>query len=105
MCYEFHHLHGRVISGRAYHRNSGKVRAYIVGGWYDNERLVLAFQFRTAYSSRNQYFSHVHQFRRNGDRFVIEHSLFGFGKGTGSSAVHVIDNEAQMEEADRDDVP
>ena len=49
------------------------------------------------YKSKNQYFTHVHQFIRDGDKFVIEHSLFGFGKTSGSSGVHVIDNEARLE--------
>ncbi|MGV3720147.1 MAG: hypothetical protein ACO1SX_04480 [Actinomycetota bacterium] len=64
----------------------------IVGGWYDGQRLMLLQPRGTGLKDR--WFAHAHQFRRSGDFFELEHTLFGYSKTMDTGAgyqTHVID--------------
>jgi hypothetical protein len=98
-------LRGSVIGG--YDTWQGRSKHYyrIVGGWYDARRLVLLLQ-----STRNdlgdKWYSHAHQFEKEGDQFILKHTLYGFGKTLATGEVykpHVIDDiqELPAEEVQR----
>jgi hypothetical protein len=98
-------LRGSVIGG--YDTWKGRATHYyqIVGGWYDSQRMTLLLQ-----STRNdlgdKWYSHAHQFEKEGNQFILKHTLYGFGKTLATGEVykpHVIEEirELHPEEVQR----
>ncbi len=105
--YEFTVIRGKVTSGTSAHGDQAAAKHDIVGGWYDRERLMLLLQSRGD-DIGDKWSSHAHQFRRAGDGFTLEHTLYGYGKTMATREVyrpHVIDRivevPAEGERADR----
>lgn len=69
----------------------------IVGGWYDGQHLSLLMQ-STAHNWGDKWFSHCHQFLRNGDKLTLRHTLYGFGRTLELGGVHTPHTLDQMEE-------
>ena len=96
--YKIFVVRGSVIGGYDTWRGSSTHYHRIVGGWYDGERMMLLVQ-STQDDFGDKWYSHAHQFEKEGDEFVITHSLYGFGKTIGSGEVytpHAIDEISEL---------
>lgn len=96
--YKIYIVRGIVIGGYETWRGRSTHYHRIVGGWYDGERMVLLIQ-----SAQNDFgdkwYSHAHHFEKQGDQFVIKHTLYGFGKTIETGEVytpHTIDEIAEL---------
>ncbi len=97
--YGIHVTRGKVTSGIGFHKGTDVVDSDIVGGWYDRHHLMLLIQSR-APDLHDQWAAHAHQFRQTGDGFILEHSLYGYGKTADSGEVyrpHVIETIVEVE--------
>lgn len=100
--YKIYLVRGKVIGGYDTWEGLSKHYHQIVGGWYDGRRLVLLVQ-STEPEQGDKWFSHEHHFEREGDKMVIKHSLYGFGKTLATGEVytpHVIDAMTELPAAD-----
>jgi hypothetical protein len=108
--YDFEVRHGKVLSGVCAFRNRKKVMYQVVDGWYDGDRLTLMLQSTADEFAADKFFSHMAQFRRSAEGFVLEHELFDCGKTEASGILykaHIIDyvHESPSEGAGEPETP
>lgn len=96
--YQVYVVEGTVIGGYDTWRGLSTKYHRIVGGWYDGDRMVLLIQ-STQDDLGDKWYSHAHHFEKKDDRFVITHSLYGFGTTIDSGEVytpHTIDEISEL---------
>jgi hypothetical protein len=95
-------VRSRVIGGFQRWQGLDEPHHDIVGGWYRGNRLTLLLQSAQD-DVDDRWFSHVHQFEREADQFVVRHTLSGFGHGFRADDVHtphVVDQHSALSEAE-----
>jgi hypothetical protein len=93
-------VRSRVIGGFQRWQGVDEPHHDIVGGWYRGNRLALLLQSAQD-DVDDRWFSHVHQFEREADQFVVRHTLSGFGHGFSPDDVytpHVVDEHKALSE-------
>lgn len=98
--YAVHVTRGKVTSGAGFYKGSEETDCDIVGGWYDRHRLVLLVQSRSP-DIHDPWAAHAHQFVRKGRGFLLEHSLYGYGKTAENGHVyrpHVIEKIVEVKD-------
>jgi hypothetical protein len=96
--YKVYFVEGRAIGGFDSWQGHSKPYHRVVGGWYDGERMTLLMQ-STQNDLDDKWFSHAHHFRKEGEGFVIEQSLYGDGKTIDSGEVyqpHVLEESSAL---------
>jgi hypothetical protein len=98
--YAIHVTRGKVTSGIGFHKGTEEANCDIVGGWYDRHRLMLLIQSRSP-DIQDPWAAHAHQFVRTGQGFLLEHTLYGYGKTAENGKVyrpHVIERIVEVKD-------